>query len=63
MVNCTNCWYKPTCEIKNKKGLIFCFRKPRCICLTCSQVSICEDKTDGIIACPNYRSDENEAKN
>ena len=53
-LNCKECLYYDKCEKRNADGLIYCFRKPRCICTNCKLKSECNDAKDGVILCPNY---------
>lgn len=54
LLNCKDCLYCDNCDKRNADGLVYCFRKPRCICIKCKLKHKCNDAKDGVILCQNY---------
>lgn len=54
LLNCKDCLYYEKCDKRDADGLIYCFRKPRCVCEKCKLMSKCNDAKDGIVLCQNY---------
>ncbi len=54
LLKCKECLYYEKCDKRDADGLIYCFRKPRCVCINCKLKSECNDAKDGVFLCPNY---------
>lgn len=54
VLNCKECLYYEKCDKRDVDRLLYCLRKPRCICNKCKLSHECSDAKDGIILCPNY---------
>lgn len=54
LLNCKDCLYYEKCDKRDADGLIYCFRKPRCICTNCKIKYECNEAKDGVVLCPNY---------
>lgn len=54
LLNCKDCLYYENCDKRDADGLVYCFRKPRCVCIKCKLKSECNDAKDGVILCKNY---------
>lgn len=54
LLNCKDCLYYEKCDKRDADGLIYCFRRPRCVCTKCKLMSECNDAKDGVFLCPNY---------
>lgn len=54
LLNCKDCLYYEKCDKRYADGLIYCFRRPRCVCTKCKLMSECNDAKDGIVLCQNY---------
>ena len=54
MLNCQECLYYESCDKRDAEGLVYCFRKPRCVCVKCKLKYECNDAKDGVILCKNY---------
>ena len=54
VLNCQECLYYESCDKRDAEGLVYCFRKPRCVCIKCKLKHECNDAKDGVILCKNY---------
>ena len=54
LLNCKDCLYYESCDKRDDDGLVYCFRKPRCVCIKCKLKPECNDAKDGVILCKNY---------
>ena len=54
VLNCQECLYYESCDKRDAEGLVYCFRKPRCVCVKCKLKYECNDAKDGVILCKNY---------
>ena len=54
VLNCQECLYYESCDKRDVEGLVYCFRKPRCVCVKCKLKYKCNDAKDGVILCKNY---------
>ena len=54
VLNCQECLYYESCDKRDAEGLVYCFRKPRCVCIKCKLKHECNDAKDGVILCKNH---------
>ena len=51
LLNCKDCLYYENCDKRDADGLVYCFRKPRCVCIKCKLKS---EAINFIICSPAY---------
>lgn len=54
LLNCKDCLYYENCDKRNTDGLVYCFRKPICVCIKCKLKHECNDVKDGVLICSNF---------
>ena len=54
LLNCKDCLYYESCDKRDAEGLVYCFRKPRCVCIKCKLKHECNDAKDGVLICSNF---------